>query len=60
MTDLVAESDQGRLESPIAWGSPVLIDTSFTAEPADEDQPSLTRLRADSIAEHLPVGPISA
>jgi 5-methylthioadenosine/S-adenosylhomocysteine deaminase len=60
MTDLVAESDQGRLEALIAWGKPVLLDTSYTAEEADQGQPPLAQLRADLIAEYPPVGPIFA
>jgi 5-methylthioadenosine/S-adenosylhomocysteine deaminase len=60
MTDLVAESDQGRLEALIAWGRPVLLDTSYTAEEADQEQPPLAQLRADLTAEYPPVGPIFA
>jgi len=60
MTDLVAESDQRRLEAQIGWGKPVLLDTSYTAEEADQEQPPLAQLRADLIAEYPPVGPIFA
>jgi 5-methylthioadenosine/S-adenosylhomocysteine deaminase len=60
MTDLVAESDQGRLEALIAWGKPVLLDTTYTAEAADQEQPPLAQLRADLTAEYPPVGPIFA
>jgi 5-methylthioadenosine/S-adenosylhomocysteine deaminase len=60
MTDLVAESDHERLESVIAWGKPMLLDTSYTAEPSDEEQPPLATLRADLITEYPPVGPIFA
>jgi 5-methylthioadenosine/S-adenosylhomocysteine deaminase len=60
MTDLVADSDQGRLEALIAWGKPVLLDTSYTAEASDEQEPPLAQLRADLIKEYPPVGPIFA
>jgi hypothetical protein len=38
----------------------VLLDTSYTAEEADQEQPPLAQLRADLIAEYPPVGPIFA
>ena len=60
MTELIAESDRARLEALIAWGKPVLLDTSYTAEEADQGQPPLAQLRADLVAEYPPVGPIFA
>jgi 5-methylthioadenosine/S-adenosylhomocysteine deaminase len=60
MADLVLGSDHGRLEALIAWGKPVLLDSSYAAEEADEEQPPLAQLRADLINEYPPVGPIFA
>jgi hypothetical protein len=60
MADLVVGSDQGRLEALIAGGRPVLLDSCYTADEADEEQPPLAQLRAALINEYPPVGAIFA
>jgi len=60
MPALGALVDQERVEPLIAWGKPMLLDTSYTAAVTDEEQPRLSELRAALIAEYPQVGPIFA
>jgi 5-methylthioadenosine/S-adenosylhomocysteine deaminase len=60
MPQLGAFVDQERVEPLIAWGKPMLLDTSYTAAVSDEEQPRLSELRAALIAEYPQVGPIFA
>jgi len=60
MPGLGAFVDLERVEPLIAWGKPMLLDTSYTAAVSDEEQPRLSELRAALIAEYPQVGPIFA
>lgn len=60
LPELSADANQDRLESLLAWGKPMLLDTSYTAAEADEEQPRLSELRAALIDEYPQVGPIFA
>ena len=57
---LTDPEDRERLEPLIAWGKRMLLDTSYTAAPATEEQPSLALLREQLIAAYPQVGPIFA
>jgi 5-methylthioadenosine/S-adenosylhomocysteine deaminase len=57
---LSPEADQGRLEPLLAWGTPMLLDTSYTAAEDSDEQPRLSELRSALIAEYPQVGPIFA
>ncbi len=57
---LLGDRARGRLEPLLAWGKPVLLDTSYRARPSDEAPPTLARLRADLVGEYPGVGPIFA
>jgi 5-methylthioadenosine/S-adenosylhomocysteine deaminase len=48
------------LEPLVAWGKPMLLDTSHRAHPSGPQPPTLTQLRADLIAHYPQVGPIFA
>ena len=56
----MAKEDQGRLEALLAWGKPMLLDTSYMAGDSGEQQPQLAQLRADLVKEYPPLGPIFA
>jgi 5-methylthioadenosine/S-adenosylhomocysteine deaminase len=61
VTDLVDPADRGRLEQVLAWGKPMLLDTSFRALPASPQlPPTMAQLRAALIAQYPQVGPIFA
>ena len=60
MPGLGAFVDLDRVEPLIAWGKPMLLDTSYTAAVSDEEQPRLAELRAALIAAYPQVGPIFA
>jgi 5-methylthioadenosine/S-adenosylhomocysteine deaminase len=61
LSDLVDPADRDRLEPVLAWGSPVLLDTSFRARPTSpQPPPTLAELRAALIAHYPQVGPIFA
>jgi 5-methylthioadenosine/S-adenosylhomocysteine deaminase len=57
---LSPEADQGRLEPLLAWGKPMLLDTSYAAAEDSDEQPRLSELRSALIAEYPQVGPIFA
>jgi 5-methylthioadenosine/S-adenosylhomocysteine deaminase len=56
---LTAADQHQRLESLIAWGQPMLLDTSFAAIPQGIP-PTLEALRAELIGNYPQVGPIFA
>jgi cytosine/adenosine deaminase-related metal-dependent hydrolase len=59
LTELVDPADRGRLEHVLAWGKPMLLDTSFRALPAGSQlPPTMAQLRAALIAQYPQVGPI--
>jgi 5-methylthioadenosine/S-adenosylhomocysteine deaminase len=61
VTDLVDPADRGRLEQVLAWGKPMLLDTSFRVLPASPQlPPTMAQLRAALIAQYPQVGPIFA
>jgi 5-methylthioadenosine/S-adenosylhomocysteine deaminase len=62
MREMVDSSDLERLEPVIAWGKPMLLDTSYRAAASDDDEPlpTLGALRDALIGEYPPVGPIFA
>jgi 5-methylthioadenosine/S-adenosylhomocysteine deaminase len=61
LTELVDPADRGRLEPVLAWGKPMLLDTSFRALPASPQlPPTMAQLRAALIAHYPQVGPIFA
>jgi 5-methylthioadenosine/S-adenosylhomocysteine deaminase len=53
-------SHRDRLELRIAWGKQMRVDTSYTALPTAEPQPTLAEIAASLIHEYHPVGPIFA
>jgi 5-methylthioadenosine/S-adenosylhomocysteine deaminase len=55
---LSPDADPERLEPLLAWGKPMLLDTSYTAAEVDEEPPRLSELRAALIEEYPQVGPI--
>jgi 5-methylthioadenosine/S-adenosylhomocysteine deaminase len=48
------------LEPVLAWGRPMLLDTSYQGQPNDDPTPRLAQLRADLTSNYPPVGPIWA
>jgi cytosine/adenosine deaminase-related metal-dependent hydrolase len=48
------------LEPLVAWGKPMLLDTSHRAHPSGPQPPTLAQLRADLITHYPQVGPIFA
>jgi 5-methylthioadenosine/S-adenosylhomocysteine deaminase len=60
MSQLAHPDDQERLEPVLAWGKPMLLDTSYQVRPSGVEPPRLATLRADLIKEYPQVGPIFA
>ena len=61
LAELVDPADRARLEPVLAWGNPMLLDTSFRALPANPQlPPTMAQLRAALIAHYPQVGPIFA
>ena len=56
---LTAPEQHEKLEALIAWGQPMLLDTSFAAIPQGIP-PRLEELRAELIKNYPQVGPIFA
>jgi hypothetical protein len=52
--------DPGQTEALIAWGKPVLVDTSYSVRTPATAPPRLADLRAELIARYPQVGPIFA
>jgi 5-methylthioadenosine/S-adenosylhomocysteine deaminase len=57
---LLGDRARDHLEPLLAWGKPMLLDTSYRARPTDEEPPTLARLRSDLVAQYPRVGPIFA
>ncbi|MDP8993349.1 MAG: amidohydrolase, partial [Actinomycetota bacterium] len=57
---LADPEEAGRLEPVVAWGTEMLLDTTYSATPAGGPPPTLAELRSALIAEYPPVGPIFA
>ncbi len=49
-----------RLEPRLAWGKPMLLDTSYTAAESPDEQLRLSKFRSALIDEYPQVGPIFA
>lgn len=61
LSALVDPADRDRLEPVVAWGTPMLLDTSYRARPTSPHlPPTLAELRAALIAHYPQVGPIFA
>lgn len=59
--ELVDPADRERLEPVLAWGTPMLLDTSYRARPtSSQPPPTLAQLRAALIAHYPQVGPVFA
>jgi hypothetical protein len=53
LSDLVDPADRERLEPVLAWGTPMLLDTSYRARPTSPQRPpTLAELRAALIAHY--------
>jgi hypothetical protein len=57
---LAGGPDPGQTEALIAWGKPVLVDTSYSVRTPATPPPRLADLRAELIARYPQVGPIFA
>jgi len=55
---LAATPDDPRLEPVLAWGRPMLLDTSYEGQPDDAPVPRLAQLRAALTEQYPQVGPI--
>jgi hypothetical protein len=60
MATLLAETEQSALESVIAWGRPMSVDTRYSLTVPDAPPPKLEALRATLIARFPQTGPIWA
>ena len=60
MRALAADPDDPTLEPVVAWGRPMLLDTSYQGQPDGDPTPRLAQLRADLTSNYPPVGPIWA
>jgi 5-methylthioadenosine/S-adenosylhomocysteine deaminase len=60
MLSLAGAQSTEHLDRVIAWGKPMLLDTSYRAAPDGDDEPlpSLAALRNALISQYPPVGPI--
>jgi 5-methylthioadenosine/S-adenosylhomocysteine deaminase len=56
----LSPSGQDQIEPLLAWGKPMILDTSYAAAAAADEQPRLSELRSALIAEYPQVGPIFA
>jgi 5-methylthioadenosine/S-adenosylhomocysteine deaminase len=60
VTTLVEDPTDLRLEPVIAWGRPMLLDTSYQQHPQGDAAPPLEQLRSDLTRVYPQVGPIWA
>jgi cytosine/adenosine deaminase-related metal-dependent hydrolase len=60
LTEMFDAGEIGRFEKQIAWGNPMLLDTSYQGHPKGDSPPPLSTLRADLIKAFPQVGPIFA
>jgi 5-methylthioadenosine/S-adenosylhomocysteine deaminase len=56
----VADEPDPKLEPVLAWGKPMLLDTSYVVQSLEAPRPRLSAIRADLIAKYPQVGPIFA
>lgn len=59
-TSIAADPQDPLLEPVVAWGRPMLLDTSYEAQSDGGPTPRLQQLRADLTGAYPPVGPIWA
>jgi cytosine/adenosine deaminase-related metal-dependent hydrolase len=57
---LAQDPHDPNLEPVLAWGRPMLLDTSYQGQPSTNPVPRLEQLRADLTSQYPPVGPIWA
>ena len=57
---LAQDPDDPRLEAVLAWGRPMLVDTSYQGQTDGDPVPRLEQLRTDLTTQYPPVGPIWA
>ena len=60
VTQLAADATDPDLEPVIAWGRPMLLDTSFEVNPGGDPTPRLAQIRTALTKIYPPVGPIWA
>jgi hypothetical protein len=60
MRALLGEDIASEVESVVAWGRPMNVDTRYSLVAPDEAPPRLAQLRAELIARYPQVGPIWA
>jgi 5-methylthioadenosine/S-adenosylhomocysteine deaminase len=60
ISELAGAPADARLEPLLAWGKPMLLDTSYMVNPDGGEVPTLAQLRANLIREYPQVGPIFA
>ncbi|MET0838025.1 MAG: amidohydrolase family protein [Marmoricola sp.] len=60
VTQLAADPGDPHLEPVIAWGRPMVLDTSFEVNPGGDPTPRLAQIRSALTSVYPPVGPIWA
>ncbi len=60
MRDIAGAVEAEALEPVLAWGKPMLLDTRFAVNQADDPPPRLSDLRAGLIERYPAIGPIFA
>ena len=60
VTQLAADATDPDLEPVIAWGRPMLLDTSFEVVAGGDPTPRLSAIRSSLTKIYPPVGPIWA
>jgi len=60
MLELLGAPVLAELESVVAWGRPMAVDTRYSLLAPDQPPPRLEALRAELIARYPQVGPIWA
>jgi cytosine/adenosine deaminase-related metal-dependent hydrolase len=60
ISDLAAAEGREKLEPLVAWGKPMLLDTSYSVKASPEPAPRLAQLRRELIDRYPQVGPIFA
>jgi cytosine/adenosine deaminase-related metal-dependent hydrolase len=60
IAELAAEAGRENLEPLLAWGKPMLLDTSYSVRASPEPPPRLAEIRGELIDRYPQVGPIFA
>jgi cytosine/adenosine deaminase-related metal-dependent hydrolase len=60
ITDLASAEGRANLEPLLAWGKPMMLDTSYSVQAAPEPAPRLAQLRQELVDRYPQVGPIFA